>query len=589
MKDERESFTNDGSELESALRTLKNFDARNKSLEIDPQISSQFRAMAQERWTPPENTIKILLLGEGGVGALTLALRYVHGKFISDTNMTISPAVFFKNIELNDKSYCLHLWRLPAQERFRFLVPNYVQGARGAIFVYDMGRRRTLYESEKWVEIARARNKELPILLCGTKTDLSDYEEINTEELNELLGPTGFFAHVEVSSKTGANMDRAFEMIARKILNLPILGEDVRVAVKEVIHHPEREQMKEPVPFIEVINPSKENVLIKPAKAKQMSSRKRTVKKEITPKRESRMEESKPPAIAPAVVPGKVQEAKRETPPSTPKGQIIEKLQKIMQVSTRIELARMQKILQLTPEEFNDHLIDWAIEFGFKIDGEYAIFQSSVPEKDGKQAAFPEIEKTPSIQSPIRDLKGVKQSIKNIVEKPAKKVTEKLQTSFSMSQYVQDFLKIIDTRQKYGESLQSIFGGDEIDQEAFILNLKKVVREKLATEAELYDNLFPLIAQTVLDTPFELWDKDNEIRTIVERSARLSAEYLKKMGGEDFLKKFIDKASNIEVKDERNKYIEHILGTIRHFTQMDDSSLRKHLFKKIKETRESKI
>ncbi len=48
-----------------------------------------------------------------------------------------------------------------------------------------------------------------------------------------------------------------------------------------------------------------------------------------------------------------------------------EKIERIMQVSSRIRLDTMRDVLNLEPKIFHERLIDWAEEFGFEIDGDY--------------------------------------------------------------------------------------------------------------------------------------------------------------------------------------------------------------------------
>ena len=49
----------------------------------------------------------------------------------------------------------------------------------------------------------------------------------------------------------------------------------------------------------------------------------------------------------------------------------IEKLKRILKVSESIKMEQMQKMLKLDEETFNEKILDWSEEFGFRIDGEY--------------------------------------------------------------------------------------------------------------------------------------------------------------------------------------------------------------------------
>jgi len=56
-----------------------------------------------------------------------------------------------------------------------------------------------------------------------------------------------------------------------------------------------------------------------------------------------------------------------------PRPDTLEKLRDILNVSNRIKLERVQNILDLNNKDFDEKIIKWANEFGFRIDGEYLI------------------------------------------------------------------------------------------------------------------------------------------------------------------------------------------------------------------------
>jgi tetratricopeptide (TPR) repeat protein len=59
------------------------------------------------------------------------------------------------------------------------------------------------------------------------------------------------------------------------------------------------------------------------------------------------------------------------------KEKISSNIKKIMKVSTKIRLDIMRDVLKMEFSEFNEKLLDWAVEFGFKIDGDYIIIENS--------------------------------------------------------------------------------------------------------------------------------------------------------------------------------------------------------------------
>ncbi|TFF96936.1 MAG: GTP-binding protein, partial [Promethearchaeota archaeon] len=166
---------------------------------------------------------KIILAGDGGVGRTTLLHRYVEGVFIPNTRMTIGCEFFTKEISVENKETQLLFYDLSGQERFRFSQRPYLKGAHGAILTFDLTRPMTLDRLEDWEQFLRTYDKDLPILLIGLKTDLVDSVVVDDEYARYFKDTLNLFDYIKASCRTGDNVELLFEVIIRKILELPEL------------------------------------------------------------------------------------------------------------------------------------------------------------------------------------------------------------------------------------------------------------------------------------------------------------------------------------------------------------------------------
>lgn len=162
--------------------------------------------------------LKVLTGGDGGVGKTTLLHRYVEGKFSSETKMTIGVEFFLKELMIDDQKVLLQLWDFGGQERFRFLLKSYVIGARGALLMFDLTRAMSLERIPEWVNICRKENPNLPILFLGSKADLADDINISKDYIMSYKEQFNLYDYLEVSSKTGQNVEFAFESVTKEIL-----------------------------------------------------------------------------------------------------------------------------------------------------------------------------------------------------------------------------------------------------------------------------------------------------------------------------------------------------------------------------------
>lgn len=162
-------------------------------------------------------TLKIINAGDGGVGKTTLLYRYVENNFKFDTKMTIGVGFFYKEVKIDDITYGLQLWDLGGEEHFRAFLNKYVDGANGAFLMFDLTRLNTLKRIEEWVNIIRKSNPKCPILFLGTKLDLQDEISVDDKLPLDLKAKFNFIDYLKVSSKTGYNVNHAFELLTEKV------------------------------------------------------------------------------------------------------------------------------------------------------------------------------------------------------------------------------------------------------------------------------------------------------------------------------------------------------------------------------------
>ncbi len=168
---------------------------------------------------------KIMVGGDGGVGKTTLLRKYVSGTFSTDTHMTIGIEFHVKQLLHDGQGYTLQLWDLGGQERFRFMLSSYCLGANGALLLFDLTRMSSLDSLQEWVSgVLRKQNADLPILFCGTKADVVEERSVPRDLAVSTAKSLNCFGYVELSAKTGQNVELAFALLVDKInkINKPL-------------------------------------------------------------------------------------------------------------------------------------------------------------------------------------------------------------------------------------------------------------------------------------------------------------------------------------------------------------------------------
>jgi small GTP-binding protein len=166
---------------------------------------------------------KCVVFGDGGVGKTTLINRYTTGVFNESTAMTIGVDFHVKKLEIDGHSVSLQLWDFMGEERFRVLLPGFVSGAEGGIFMFDITRFTSLQHIKDWtsilLECIDEKGNPIPLILVGGKLDLKAFRSIDMFYGVKLAEQKEqFINYIECSSKTGENVDLIFETITREML-----------------------------------------------------------------------------------------------------------------------------------------------------------------------------------------------------------------------------------------------------------------------------------------------------------------------------------------------------------------------------------
>ena len=162
---------------------------------------------------------KIIIVGDAGVGKSCLLRRFADQSFTDNYINTIGVDFKVRTLEIGGKSVKLNIWDSAGQERFRTIVNTYYRGAHGIIVVYDTTDRDSFDHLQDWLsDVSELAEPNARKMLVGTKVDIDGAGRHVPKDAIASLSAAIKVPYIETSSKTGLNVEQAFNQMTAMLL-----------------------------------------------------------------------------------------------------------------------------------------------------------------------------------------------------------------------------------------------------------------------------------------------------------------------------------------------------------------------------------
>ena len=184
--------------------------------------------------------LKVIILGDSGVGKTCLMNRYVTDKFTQQYKATIGADFRPKQVDVDGRRATLQIWDTAGQERFQSLGVAFYRGADVCFLVYDVTDETSFERLHVWRNqflsaVRPADPDRFPFVVLGNKADVDEdgigrggdegegegeptaSRVVSLRDAQRVCAEWGY-PHFETSAKDGTNVEQAFLQAARAAL-----------------------------------------------------------------------------------------------------------------------------------------------------------------------------------------------------------------------------------------------------------------------------------------------------------------------------------------------------------------------------------
>jgi len=166
----------------------------------------------------PDQTIKVVLLGDRAVGKTALFERWKNGLFVP-TTATIGIELWTRLYSCKGKIIQVQVWDTAGQELHNAITRAYYRHAQGVFLVYDITSTESFQNISNWskklLDVV-PEDKKIHFLMVGNKKDLERERSVSVAEAQEYANARGY-KFIETSAKQGNECQKSFQLLFQDI------------------------------------------------------------------------------------------------------------------------------------------------------------------------------------------------------------------------------------------------------------------------------------------------------------------------------------------------------------------------------------
>ena len=163
-----------------------------------------------------EKDVKVIILGETGVGKTSIINRFINDEFNPDNDIeTLGSTFFRKSIKRQNTVYKLQIWDSIGQEKYHSITRLFIKGSNIVLLVYSIDSRESFEELNHWLNTLKDildKNKYI-LGIVASKSDLVNEEIVSKNEGEEFAKKTGGIFRAVSSKENNKSVNLLFDIV----------------------------------------------------------------------------------------------------------------------------------------------------------------------------------------------------------------------------------------------------------------------------------------------------------------------------------------------------------------------------------------
>ncbi|KAF2972607.1 hypothetical protein GQX73_g1039 [Xylaria multiplex] len=161
--------------------------------------------------------LKVIILGDSGVGKTSLMNQYVNKKFSASYKATIGADFLTREVLVDDRQVTMQ----SVSSRWG---SQFYRGADCCVLVFDVNNSKSFDALDSWrdeflIQASPRDPENFPFVVLGNKIDVEESKRvISSKRAATFCHSKGDIPYFETSAKEAINVEQAFEVIARNAL-----------------------------------------------------------------------------------------------------------------------------------------------------------------------------------------------------------------------------------------------------------------------------------------------------------------------------------------------------------------------------------